>query len=75
MIRFIDITNDYWDDSVSRKTKVFSFIDTVNDKFLTINSCQTWGYVRDLKMDLASDFNLSEDFIKRVLELVPKGYE
>lgn len=73
MIRFIDLTEQYWIDSVF-KTRVFAFLDTTNDTFLTINGNQTWGYVEDLVDDVARDKSIHNEKISRLFGLIPKGY-
>jgi len=67
MIRFIDLGLQ----TENSKRDEFAFFDTITDKFLEFDNCQTWDNVDDFIFD----YNRSRgDELQRFLNLIPNGF-
>lgn len=65
MLRFIDLSNDYWTDP-EYGFPLCAFLSTSDDKFLqTVDGCHTFGDVREI---------FEHKYRDRMLPLVPEGF-
>lgn len=66
MIRFVNLTEAYWGDSVEGDAPLCAFLDTVNDSFL---KSVDGGHVFNDRAEVAEHADG-----KRLLRLVPDGF-
>jgi len=72
MMRFIDLRGqiDVFEQDKEKQTSTFAFFNTRNDRFVEIDSDQTWDTVQEFRQS-CNNAKIDQDIFQRLLTLIP----
>jgi hypothetical protein len=72
MMRFIDLRGqiDVYEQDKEKQTSTFAFFNTINDRFVEIDSDQTWDTVQEFRQS-CSNAKIDHVNFERLMALIP----